>query len=85
VLLVGWLVAGSDKDWWQAVVGSLIQVFSLGIVDIALRGPHKVDDGVGIGLGLGLPWSVTQNGAPPQDLQLDPHQDLHYCAMGLAS
>jgi hypothetical protein len=33
-VLGGWLVAGSDKDGWQSVVGSLIQVFSLGIVDI---------------------------------------------------
>jgi hypothetical protein len=26
VLLVSWLVAGSEEDWWQSVVGSLIQV-----------------------------------------------------------
>ena len=26
VLLCGWLVAGTEEDWWQSVVGSLIQV-----------------------------------------------------------
>jgi hypothetical protein len=26
LLLGDWLVAGSDKDWWLLVVGSLIQV-----------------------------------------------------------
>jgi hypothetical protein len=45
VLLVGWLVAGSEEDRWQSVVGSLIEV---GIIDIALWGPHLVDVGVGV-------------------------------------
>jgi hypothetical protein len=26
VLLCGWLVAGSEEDWWQSVVGFWIQV-----------------------------------------------------------
>jgi hypothetical protein len=30
VILAGWLVAGSEEDLWQAVVGSWIQVFLLG-------------------------------------------------------
>jgi hypothetical protein len=58
VLLVGWLVAGSEEDWWQSVVGSLIQVCVPGDIRYSVNHSKWM-----LELGLGLLWSLTQNGA----------------------
>jgi hypothetical protein len=44
---------GQGVPWWQSVVGSWIQVFLSGDIRYSIkRGPHLVDDGVGVGSAL---------------------------------